>query len=177
MFNAQCGRTNNSQVPGASGDQAGTIFVQEQAFISGMERCEPLDEANSGTHPLPLPYVHQNPLTIEHFGEPGRTSTDNAHLTSHKKFGRRGVSGYKIDRRPVFNAGSTPYMEVVIQRGTTESVAGGLMRITCTEIPMRLKARLTPLESFSRISKEIFKRGGVSGYISSVRYHERIFTM
>ena len=125
--------------------------------MARMESGELLYEAQSGTCPVPLPWVHQ------HFGKLTRTSTDDAHFSSKKNFGGRGVSRHKIYRRTDFTAGSTPYKEVAIQTGTTESVVGGLMRISCKEIPMRLKARLTPLESFDRIEEEIFKRGGVSG--------------
>ena len=146
--------------------------MEQGAIISGREIVEPLDEPQSGTHamtPVPLTWVHRYPWSDEHPEIPRRTSTDNAHLSSHKNLGRQDVPKDKIDRAPVFISGSPPYEEVVICRRTTESVAGGLMRISCAETPMRLKARLTPVDCFNRISKKISKQGGVSGYNLSVK--------
>ena len=136
--------------------------MEQGAIISGREIVEPLDELDGGR----VSWVHQD---LEHFQIPRRTSTDNAHISSHKNLGRQDVPKDKIDRAPVFISGSPPYEEVVICRRTTESVAGGLMRISCAETPMRLKARLTPVDCFNRISKKISKQGGVSGYNFSVK--------
>ena len=136
--------------------------MEQGAIIaSGREIDEPIDEAQS----VRVPWVHQD---LEQLRIPRRTSTDNAHLSSHKNLGRQDVPKDKIDRGPIFISGSPPYEEVVICRRTTESVAGGLMRISCAETPMRLKARLTPVDCFNRISKKISKQGGVSGYNLSV---------
>ena len=56
---------------------------------------------------------------------------------------------------------NSPYEEVVINRGMTESVAGGLIMISCTHVPLRIKARLTSTHYFNRILEEILKKGGV----------------
>ena len=56
----------------------------------------------------------------------------------------------------------SPYEEVIINRGMKESVAGGLIMISCTNVQMRIKARLTPSHHFNRILEEILKEGGVN---------------
>ena len=136
-------------------DQTGII---QGAIISGRESDEELDEAQSGTHVMtPVPWDRRYPWPTKYFGTP-RTSTDNADVFSYKNLG-----GQDFRRYTTCGLLSAPYEEIAIQRGTTASVVGGLLKISCTEIPMRLKARLTPLDCFNRIEEEISKQGGVSG--------------
>ena len=101
-------------------------------------------------------------------------SKDPANPTSLHTFHKEGWSrsfeyGPQVDRTnqitPLLHEiqlhNNSPYEEVVINRGMTESVAGGLIMISCTHVPLRIKARLTPPHHFNRILKEILKKGGV----------------